>query len=808
METAQIWTPDRRLRVFISSTLGELAEERQAARRSVEQLRLTPIMFELGARPHPPRALYRSYLAQSEVFVGIYWQRYGWVAPDMDISGLEDEFLLSDGMPRLIYVRRPAPEIEPRLEQMLARLQDEDSASYRPFREPAELHDLLLDDLAVLLTERFGHSRAAPVREQPTSNLPAPTTTFLGREEALDSLGALLGDPAVRLVTLTGPGGTGKTRLAVEAARGQVGRFGDGVFFVDLSAEREPDEVFAAIARSLGMGGTRDGSALEALEHDLHDLHMLLVLDNFEQVVAAGAGVVQLLAHCPLLKVLVTSREALRVRAERVFVVPPLTLPVADQSAVSVDAVLQSEAGRLFVERAAAAGSSFVVTPRNAADVVAVCRRLDGLPLALELAAARMKVFAIDELRAELEKRHEVLTGGARDLPARQQTLRSTIEWSYTLLTDDERTMFSLFSVFTNARLADVAETVQRAPTVADVDVVEALSSLVDKSLVRMIEGEDGRPRFSMLQTIREYGHERLDAVPELAASIRQAHAVHYTELALALHRRLTYADRAGVLGALGAELVNLRAAWDHWVEHADHRRLGELLEPLWGYFDARGDYRGAIVLGEDFLRVLSQLPDTPERCYDEFAVQTNLARTHLAVGGFTADAERTVRDALDRFEAVGDSPRQRFSALRSLASLQLMRSEFERTGAVAGDLMDIAEEEADPALLSEAHLFCGPPDRLDGRHRHRHRARRQGRRPLRGGRVRLRRLPSRTESGGGRPRRLGAVPMDGRLRRGRRGPHGATRFASPGSSSTLRRSPTRSITPTSWISGGWTLRQ
>ena len=163
METAQIRTPDRRLRVFISSTLGELAEERQAARRSVEQLRLTPIMFELGARPHPPRALYRSYLAQSEVFVGIYWQRYGWVAPDMDISGLEDEFLLSDGMPRLIYVRRPAPEIEPRLEQMLARLQDEDSASYRPFREPAELHDLLLDDLAVLLTERFGHSRAAPV---------------------------------------------------------------------------------------------------------------------------------------------------------------------------------------------------------------------------------------------------------------------------------------------------------------------------------------------------------------------------------------------------------------------------------------------------------------------------------------------------------------------------------------------------------------------------------------------------------------------------------------------------------------------
>jgi len=703
---AHIRTPDRRLRVFISSTLGELADERRAARRAVEQLRLTPIMFELGARPHPPRALYRSYLAQSEVFVGIYWQRYGWVAPDMDISGLEDEFLLSDGMPRLIYVKRPAPDIEPRLEQMLGRLQDEDSASYRPFRDAAELHDLLLDDLAVLLTERFEHARAAPAKERRPSSLPAPTSTFFGREEALDSLGALLGDPSVRLLTLVGPGGTGKTRLALEAARGQVERFRDGVHFVDLSAERETDEVFAAIARALDVGGAREGPALDALQHDLGDQQMLLVLDNFEQAVAAGAGVVQLLAHCPLLKVIVTSREALRVRGERVFAVPPLTLPDAVPLAASLDAVQQSESVRLFVDRAAAAGSSFAVTADNAEDVVAVCRLLDGLPLALELGAARMRVFAIDELRAELERRHDVLTAGPRDLPARQQTLRKTIEWSHDLLTVDERTMFAVFSVFTDARLADVQEAVRLAPAIASVDVIDAMSSLVDKSLVRMIQGDDGRPRCSMLQTIRQYGRERLDAAPELAAEMRRAHAEHYTRLALTLHRRLTYAHRTDVLGALGADLANVRTAWDHWVEHADHRRLGELLEPLWGYFDARGDYRSAIVLGEDFLRVLSLLPDTPERRYDEFAVQTNLARTHLAVGGFTRDAERTIRDALERFKAVGDSPRQRFPALRSLASLQLMRAEFERTSEVASDLMDIAEKESDAALLSEAHLF------------------------------------------------------------------------------------------------------
>jgi predicted ATPase len=705
--TARIRTPDRRLRVFISSTLGELADEREAARRSVEQLRLTPIMFELGARPHPPRVLYRSYLDQSDVFVGIYWQRYGWVAPGMEISGLEDEFVLSSGMPRLVYVKRPAPDMEPRLKEMLARLEDEGSAAYKPFGDARELHDLLLDDLAVLLTERFESSRTRSAAGWRASNLPAATSTFLGREEALERLGGLLADEAVRLVTLTGPGGTGKTRLALEAARAQLGRFGDGVFFVDLSAERRPDEVFAAIARALGIGGDAEGSALEALERDLRDRQVLLVLDNFEQVVSAGVGVVRLLEGCPFLKVLVTSREALRLSVERVFLVPPLTLPDADQAAVSVEAVLQSEAGRLFYERAAAVGSGFTLNEGNVADVVAICRRLDGLPLALELAAARVRFFGVAELREELETHHEVLTGGARDLPERQQTLRKTIEWSYELLGEVERTMFALFSVFSDAQLADVEDTVRRALSPAGIDVVEALSSLVDKSLVRVIEGADGRPRFSMLQTIREHARERLDAAPDLAMSVRQAHADHYTEVALGLRRRLTYADRSDVLVALGGDLANLRSAWDHWVRHAETGRLGELLEPLWGYYDARGDYRSATVLGEDFLRVLSRLPETPERRYDEFAVQTNLARTNLAVRGFTPEAERMIREALDRFESVGDT-RQRFSALRSLASLQLMRNQFERTGPVADDLMDIAEQESDPVLLAEAHLLSG----------------------------------------------------------------------------------------------------
>ena len=185
----RIRTPDQRLRVFVSSTLGELAAERQGVRAAIEQLRLTPVMFELGARPHPPRALYRSYLDQSDVFVGIYWQRYGWVAPDMEISGLEDEYVLSAGMPRLVYVKRPAPEMEPRLEEMLDRLQDEDTTSYKPFTDAAELERLLVDDLALMLTERFDAANA-PVDGRPTvpNTLPVPTTALLGRSTLLREL--------------------------------------------------------------------------------------------------------------------------------------------------------------------------------------------------------------------------------------------------------------------------------------------------------------------------------------------------------------------------------------------------------------------------------------------------------------------------------------------------------------------------------------------------------------------------------------------------------------------------------------------
>jgi predicted ATPase len=699
----QIRTPDQRVRVFISSTLGELADERRAARAAVEQLRLTPIMFELGARPHPPRALYRSYLAQSDVFVGIYWQRYGWVAPDMDISGLEDELLLSAGMPRLVYVKRPAPEMEPRLAEVLRSLEGDGGPSYKPFTTPDELRELLLDDLALLLTERFHPERRTPSAAREPSNLPAPTSSFVGRGTELAQLDALLADTPARLVTLVGPGGTGKTRLAIEAARAAASRFADGVVFVDLAAERDPDGVLAAIARALPGSGGPGGSPLERLVQDVADREVLLVLDNLEQVIAVGSAIVEVLERCPRVRVLVTSREALRVSAEHVMPVPVLSVP-APGGAASLEDVLRSEAGQLFVDRAVAVGAGFQPLPDDAADLAAICRRLDGLPLAIELAAAQVRLLSIQELRDALDERLDVLTGGSRDRPGRQRTLRATIEWSEELLTDDERTVLHLLSLFSDARLVDVDETLRTLPDLVDLDVVGSIGGLVDKSLVRVTPGSDRRPRFSMLQTIQAYAAEQLATRPDLASPARRAHAERYRAVAVELRRDLERAERAAVLARLGDELGNLRSAWAHWAEQGDIAALDDLLGPLWGYYEARGDYRATVELGEDLLRVLAQLPETRERRHDELVLRAALARTNLAVQGFSPEAEQTVTEVLELLEGSGEA-RQRFPLLRGLASLHLWRSDFAKGAAAARELTAIAEAERDPALLREARL-------------------------------------------------------------------------------------------------------
>jgi predicted ATPase len=572
------------LRVFVSSTLGELAEERQAVARAISALRLSPVMFELGARPYPPREVYQQYLAQSDVFIGLYWQRYGQLAPGAQVSGLEEEFQLSGGLPRLLYIKTPAPAREPRLADLLARIQEEASASYRHFRTPAELGRLVRDDLAVLLSERFTASRAAPAGSaQPpppggprgSGRLPVSTTSLIGRERAIGEVARLLGRPKVRLVTLTGPGGVGKTRLAVAVGERLRGRFGAGTVLVPLEAVTDPGLVLAAVGRAAGADLARTGSLLEALAETFGDGAWLLVLDNMEQVVQAAPDLGELLARCPGLAILATSRTALGLRAEREYPVPPLPLPTGPGDA-SVAEVAASPAVALFVDRARAVRPGFALTEGNTAAVAEICRRLDGLPLAIELAAARIRLLDPPALLDRLVSSLDALGTGAVDLPERQRTLRATVEWSVGLLEDPERSLLEVAAVFTDGW------TIQAVAQVAGLDEDRALElseALARHSLVYLDSTELG-PRVRMLETVREFMAGRLAARPD-AAEVGRRHADYYQALAEQADRPLRCPGESEWVERLQAEAGNLAAAVRWYLAH-DPGPLPHLFRVLW----------------------------------------------------------------------------------------------------------------------------------------------------------------------------------------------------------------------------------
>jgi len=416
-------------------------------------------------------------------------------------------------------------------------------------------------------------------------NLPFQLTSFIGREREIAELRNLLSrqtasEHDARLLTLTGTGGCGKTRLALQAAGGLLSIFSDGVWFVDLASINDPSLVVPTIAQTLDVRETPGKPLLESLKEFLRDKQLLLLLDNFERVITAAPMVGELLNSAPHLKVLVTSREVLRVYGEHDYPVSPLSLP-DPQNLPPLERLAQVEAVRLFVERARAAKPDFSLTNENAPAVAEICFRLDGLPLAIELAAARVRLLPPQKMVARLDNRLRFLTSGARDLPARQQTLRSTLDWSYELLTDSEKMLFRHLAVFASGCTLEAAESVCNDD--GRQDVLNGLQSLMDQSLLKPTESH-GEPRFNMLETIREYAFEQLATAGELD-TLQERHLRFFLGLAEELEPQLRREQQQACLDRLEREHDNLRTALEYSVRmHRDGQmlRLGSALYLFW----------------------------------------------------------------------------------------------------------------------------------------------------------------------------------------------------------------------------------
>jgi predicted ATPase/class 3 adenylate cyclase len=460
---------------------------------------------------------------------------------------------------------------------------------------PVELHELVIEGLP---------SEFPPPRtlEVPT-NLPAPLTSFVGRQKELARVKDLL--LQTRLLTLTGPGGCGKTRVAIEAATGLLPSFSDGAFFVDLAPVSDPDLVPSSIASAVDVREEPTRPILETLREALRDREMLLVLDNFEQILRGAPIITELLAGAPRLRALVTSRAALHVSGEQELEVPPMALP--DGQDLSPDRLTEYESVALFEQRARGVDPDFAVTEGNAATVAEICRRLEGLPLAIELAASRIKFLSPSAMLDRLQQRLAFLAGGAKDQPARQRALRETIRWSFDLLDHDEQVVFSRLAAFPGGWTIEAGEAVANPDRELDTDTLDALGSLVDKSLVRK-QHDPTAARFRMFETIREFGLRQLEEAGESEA-IHRRHAEHFMRLAEGAEPDLTTRD-PGRLNRLETEHDNIRAAL-RWSIHTGEADLGlRMVGAMWRFWQMRDH----LAEGRRWTEVVLRLPTAAAR--------------------------------------------------------------------------------------------------------------------------------------------------------------------------------------------------
>jgi predicted ATPase/class 3 adenylate cyclase len=444
---------------------------------------------------------------------------------------------------------------------------------------PERLHELVIEGLP----SDFPEPRTLDARP---NNLPVQLTSFVGREEELAEVRRLL--DGTRLLTFTGPGGSGKSRLALQVAAELLPDFRDGAFFADLSSVTDPALVPSVVARAVGVPQVMGRPILEAVQQHLRDKQLLLVADNFEQVAEAAPMLEELLSAAPALKVMVTSRVVLSLRGEQEYLVPSLDMPDPGRLP-DVHALGRFEAVRLFTERALAVQPGFRLTEEDAPAVAEIIARLDGLPLAIELAATRTKVLTPQAMLPRLQQRLSILTAGARarTLPERQRTLRDAIAWSYDLLDAAERRLFARLSVFAGGWTLESAEVVC-VPADLGLDVLDGLTSLVDKSLVHRTEPADAQPRFAMLETIREFGREQLRAGGDLDLVLRR-HGDHFLDLAVEAEPHLTAGDQGEWLDRCDRDHANIRAALQWAIEAGEVEQAQQAAGALWRFWQQRG---------------------------------------------------------------------------------------------------------------------------------------------------------------------------------------------------------------------------